>query len=53
MCLLLPLQGLVQSCTEWDPRRRPSFKEILGTLKTATAGESAPPTPASSMVNPF
>jgi len=47
---------LVQKCTGWDPSDRPTFKEILATLRAAAVagpeGE-APPTPVRRLVSPF
>lgn len=39
----------MQSCTALDPGQRPSFREILGVLRSATGGESAPSNPAGSV----
>jgi hypothetical protein len=46
--VMAALVGLVAACTAWDPDDRPSFREILGTLRAVTSsGESdAPETPA-------
>lgn len=52
----LQAQGLVESCTHWDPDQRPSFQQILAVLRAAAGGgtdSTAPPTPAASFVAPF
>lgn len=47
-------QGLVEACTRADPDDRPSISEVLCALRAAAgaaAEASAPPTPASTIVN--
>ena len=45
-------QGLVEACTQLDPEQRPTFREVLSTLRAATGEAPTPraggsPTPGS------
>lgn len=39
--ILDTLAGLVESCTRWDPDARPTFQEILATIRTCTVPGAA------------
>lgn len=47
------LSDLVAACTAWDPEERPSFKDILATLRGAGQEGDGPPTPAAHLASPF
>ena len=47
------LSDLVAACSAWDPDERPTFKDILATLRAAAQEGDAPATPAAHLASPF